>query len=116
MNTPQGRRVDELKDGPAATDALSAEAQVEATEHAGRARRKMAARDFQGAVTDFTTAIDRYGNRASFLDRAEAKLALGDIDGAIADCKRARSAAGTDAEYRLADQKLRDFQQRRVNR
>ena len=81
---------------------------------AQRGRDKIAAKDFTGAVADFTAATELYHfENSTYSSRSDAKLALGDIAGAIQDCKLARDFADTDAERRFAEQKLKELHQRK---
>jgi tetratricopeptide (TPR) repeat protein len=71
----------------------------------------LAAKDFTGAVANFTAAIECYPfHSPSYLNRAEAKLALGDTGGASKDYQDARDYAEIDAERKLAEQRLRALQ------
>lgn len=110
--TRGGRRFDELKDGPAANDAMVAEAKAEADVLNRGARAKLAAKDYAGAAAGFTAALDRYYGCESLLGRSDAKLALGDVAGAIADCESARYQTQDPDTHREIERRLKALQQR----
>ena len=59
--------------------------------------------DFEGALADYSRALQLDPSAGSFSDRAWVRLQLGDDAGALRDME---SAAGLDAEYGLGEQRL----------
>ena len=74
--------------------------QERSTDFTARGTAKHAQGDYQGAVADFTKAVElEHASPEAYAGRARSKSSLGDVDGAIADYGRAIAAF---ADFRVA--------------
>lgn len=106
LYTHDGRKFDELKEGPTAVAAIAASLTAASSGSRDRGEQKLRGGDFAGANADLTEAI-----AANALDpalrqlRADARKHLGDLDGAIADSVVAEGfPAGNPLNFRLPPQ------------
>ena len=66
---------------------------------------KAEAKDYNGAVSDYTKAIELNPNDAeAYSNRGEAKNLLGDLNGACADWKKAAELGDTEAAGWVSDE------------
>jgi tetratricopeptide (TPR) repeat protein len=104
--TRDGRKIDELKDGGAAQQAMAASRQAASRDKRISGLQKLRAKDYAGAIIDLTQAIVvNPGDAELHRARAEAYRATGDLDRAIADYGAAEGfTPGQLGEYKMSEE------------